>query len=50
MTRKPSSGLSQSDKFKETARTLECDEEEAHWDDRLKRVAKAKPEPKAAAK
>lgn len=34
----------QSDKFKELARELECDEDEAHWDERLKKVAKAKPE------
>lgn len=34
----------QSDKFKEAARELECDEDEAHWDERLKKVAKAKPE------
>ena len=35
----------QSDKFKEAARELECDEDEARWDDRLKKVAKAKPTP-----
>lgn len=35
---------SQSDKFKEAARELECDEDEARWDDRLKKVAKGKPE------
>jgi hypothetical protein len=34
---------SQSDKFKEAAREAECDEDEAHWDERLKKVAKAKP-------
>lgn len=36
---------SQSDKFKEAARELECDEDEARWDERLKKVAKGKPEP-----
>jgi hypothetical protein len=36
---------SQSDKFKETARELECDEDEARWDERLRKVAKGKPEP-----
>lgn len=36
---------SQSDKFKEAARELECDEDEARWDERLKEVASAKPEP-----
>lgn len=34
---------SQLDKFKEAARELECDEDEARWDERLKKVAKAKP-------
>ncbi len=42
MTDKPKT---QSDKFKELARELEADEDEAHWDERLKKVAKAKPEP-----
>jgi len=36
---------SQSDKFKEAARELECDEDEARWDERLRKVAKGKPEP-----
>lgn len=31
----------QLEKFKEAARKLECDEDEAHWDERLKKVAKA---------
>jgi hypothetical protein len=35
---------SQSDKFKELARELEADEDEARWDERLKKVAKAKPD------
>lgn len=35
---------SQSDKFKELAREVEADEDEKRWDDRLKKVAKAKPE------
>lgn len=35
----------QSDKFKETARKLECDEDEARSDERLKKVAKSKSEP-----
>lgn len=29
----------QSDKFKELARELECDEDEAHWEERLRKVA-----------
>ena len=35
---------SQSDKFKEAARELEADENEARWEERLKKIAKAKPE------
>ena len=35
----------QSDKFKQTARELEADEDEKHWDDRLRKLAKVKPEP-----
>ena len=34
---------SQSDKFKQAARDLECDPDEARWEEQLKRVAKAKP-------
>jgi hypothetical protein len=33
---------SQSDKFKEAAREHETDENEARWEERLKKVAKAK--------
>lgn len=33
----------QIDKFKELARELQADEDEARWDERLKKVAKAKP-------
>lgn len=36
---------SQSDKFKEAARDLEADEDEGRWEDRLKKVAKHKPQP-----
>jgi hypothetical protein len=42
MTTAPSS---QHDKFKEAARDLECDEDEARWDATLKKVAKQKPAP-----
>jgi hypothetical protein len=35
----------QLDKFKEAAREHEADEDEAHWDERLKKIAKAKPAP-----
>lgn len=34
----------QSDKFKDLARELEADEDEANWDERLKKLAKVKPE------
>ena len=37
---------SQSDKFKEAAREHEADEDEARWEERLKKVAKAKPDQK----
>jgi hypothetical protein len=47
MTSKPlNHDQSQLDKFKEAARELEADEDEARWDDRLRKVAKAKPQPK----
>ena len=35
---------SQLDKFKEAAREHEADEDEARWDARLTKVAKAKPQ------
>ncbi len=33
----------QSERFKEAARELECDEDEARWDERLRKVAGQKP-------
>ncbi|WP_375390935.1 hypothetical protein [uncultured Sphingomonas sp.] len=36
---------SQLDKFKALARDLEADENEARWDERLKKVAQQKPAP-----
>jgi hypothetical protein len=39
---------SQSDKFKEAARELEADEDEKRWEERLKKVAKAKPDKPAS--
>ena len=36
---------SQIGKFKELARELGADEDESHWDDRLRKLAKAKPAP-----
>jgi hypothetical protein len=42
----PDDKRSQSDKFKDAARALECDEDEARWDERLKKGVKQKtPEP-----
>ena len=35
----------QLERFKEAARVLECDEDEARWDAALKKVAKQKPAP-----
>ena len=35
----------QIDKFKQVARNLGADEDEARWDERLKKLAKAKPAP-----
>lgn len=35
-----SDSKSQSDKFKEAAREHEADEDEAHWEERLRKVAK----------
>ena len=34
---------SQTEEFKKLARELECDEDEARWDERLKKVAKSAP-------
>jgi hypothetical protein len=36
---------SQAERFKEIARMIECDEDEARWDETLRKVAKQKPEP-----
>ena len=49
MTPKPIQGKpessSQLDKFKELARDVEADEDEARWDERLTKVAKHRPAP-----
>lgn len=34
----------QSDKFKDAARELECDEDEKRWEERLRKVAKQRAE------
>jgi hypothetical protein len=38
---------SQLDKFKELARELEADEDEAHWDERLKKITKREKAPQS---
>jgi len=35
----------QVERFRQAARDLECDEDEARWDERLKKVAEQKPAP-----
>ena len=37
---------SQADRFRETARQLECDEDKERFEEKLGRLAKAKPAPK----
>ena len=37
---------SQTDKFKEVARELECDDDQARFDERMRKLVKAKPAPK----
>lgn len=38
-------GEAQFDKFKEAARALECDDDEARFDERVKKLVKQKPMP-----
>jgi hypothetical protein len=45
MTKSPSDPRPQPDKFRDLARDLECDEDEAKFEETVKRVAKA-PSPK----
>ena len=40
---------SQSDKFEEAARDIESDEDEARWDERLRKNAEHKPSPEKSA-
>lgn len=42
MTAQPAS-QSQSDKFKQAARDALCDEDEARWEEKLRKVAKHRP-------
>ena len=37
---------SQIDRFKQLARELECDDDEAVFDEKLKKLAQSKPQPK----
>jgi hypothetical protein len=39
------SNQSQVRKFEEAARALDCDQDEGRWNERLAKVAKAKPKP-----
>jgi hypothetical protein len=43
----PSLNRSQLDKFKDAARELGVDEDEKRWDERLRKVTKAKPKPES---
>lgn len=45
----PKTPYDQLSKFKAAARELGCDEDEAHWDELLKRAVKAKPAPEKPA-
>lgn len=45
----PDTKQEQLDKFKQAARDLDCDEDEARWDATLKKVAKQKPAPEKPA-
>jgi hypothetical protein len=40
---KPSEAKSQHERFVETARALECDEDKERFEEKLKKIAKAKP-------
>ncbi len=44
MAKEPSN-LSQSERFKQAARELGCDENESHFEEALKKVARHKPPP-----
>lgn len=43
MKRREKDQRSQSEKFAEAARAVECDEDERAWEARLRKVAKAQP-------
>ena len=45
LSKTSNSPKSQHQRFLESAKELECDEDEKHWDDRLRKLAKVKPEP-----
>lgn len=42
-----SSKSDQAERFREAARALECDDDDARFDEKLRQVAKAKPKPDA---
>lgn len=41
----PDTEKNQADKFREIARELECDEDEAAFEEKVRKVATSKPEP-----
>ncbi|WP_162527142.1 hypothetical protein [Sphingomonas solaris] len=43
MMKTPTTSSNQLDKFKEAARALECDDDEARFDERVKKLVKYKP-------
>ena len=45
MNKEPPTQESQADKFKEAARDLECDPDEARWEDKLHKVVKQQDAP-----
>ena len=42
--------MSQAERFRETAKALECDEDEARFKEKLGKIAKAKPKDEASSK
>lgn len=38
-----SAPMTQADRFREASQSLECDEDEARWEERLKAIARQKP-------
>ena len=49
-TKQPSTTASQSERFKQAARELGCDDSEERFVETVRKIAKAPPQPRAAAK